>query len=202
MSESDDPKFGDFAVLLKDGNQTEAKFDRLAKSGRGELLLVSLVTETQRLKQIRALLSPSGNNTAKVVVEASGVRVRRPGDSEWLSQAPGRLYPTPDGYQVRTHRLGYGLVHALFLTRMPGFMKVVTPESLWRELAGARFTTPVLREWVPFLEGRLREEERLEDAHGFNCRCGVLTATTTKLDEIVSEGLAQRSLLIPRPTAA
>ena len=201
MSEGDGPKFGEFAIQLKDGNQTEAKFDRLAKSGRGELLLVSLVTETQRLKQIRALLSPGGNN-AKVVVEASGVQVSRPGDPSWSAHTPGRLYPTPDGYQVVTHRLGYGLVHALFLTRMPGFMKVVTPESLWHELAGSRFTTPVLREWVPFLEGRLREEERLEDAYGFNCRCGVLTATTTKLDEIVSEALARRSILIPRPASA
>ncbi len=97
--------------------------------------------------------------------------------------------------------MGYGLAHALFLTRMPGFMKVVTPESLWQELKSVRFTTPLLKEWVPYIEERLRADELLEDAHVFNCHCGVLSALTTHLDEIVSEGIQQRQILIPGPAS-
>ena len=48
---------------------------------------------------------------------------------------------------------------------------------------------------------RVRDDERLEDAHVFNCRCGILSATTQKLDEIVSQGLQQRMILIPASVA-
>ena len=32
-------------------------------------------------------------------------------------------------------------------------MKVVTAESLWQELKSDRFTTPLLREWMPYIDG-------------------------------------------------
>ena len=109
---------------------------------------------------------------------------------------PSRLHPSNEGYAVYKHKLGFGIAHAMFITRAPGFMAIVTPESLWRELNSPRFTTPILRSWMPYIEAQLRTADRLEDAHCFNCHCGLLTATTKKLDEIVSNGLVTGHLHI------
>lgn len=190
-------KFGDVDFTGKDINIPSVPFDKLAISGRGELLLLSIFADQMRVKAIRSILSPGG---AKVVANASGVHVNRPGDEDWRSHTPGRLYPSPAGYQCHNHKLGYGMAHALFITRSPGFMKVVTEESLWQELKNVRFTTPILREWMPYIEKTLRHEESLEDANVFGCQCGILSATTKTLDKIVSEGLQQQELIIPRPT--
>lgn len=189
---------GDIEFQGKDIQTSAVKFDRIAVGGRGELLMISLIADTHRVKQIRAILCGG----AKAIAQASGIKVRRPSEEEWYGRQPGRLYPTPDDYQVDTHKLGYGLAHALFLTRMPGFMKVVTEESLWQELNNVRFTTPILRGWMPYIEGQLREDDLLEDAHVYRCKCGVLSATTKRLDEIVARGLANGSITIPRRTVA
>jgi hypothetical protein len=190
--------FGDLQVDGKDISVVNVKFDKLAISRRNELLLMSIIADTQRVKQIRAILCGG----AKAVVQASGAKVNRPGGPTWDAFQPGRLIPTPDGYDVYTHKLGYGMAHALFITRMPGFMKVVTPESLWQELNDIRYTTPVLKDWVPHIERELRENDLLEDANVFNCQCGVLSALTKQLDDIVSEGLARRQLVIPSSSLA
>lgn len=195
--ESTEKKFGDIDFTGKDiaigGISDPVRFDKLAISGRGELLLLSIFTDQMRVKAIRSILCGG----AKAIAQASGVKVGHPDQEEWQRHTPGRLTPTSEGYQVYTHKIGYGMAHALFITRMPGFMKVVTEESLWQELKKVRFTTPILREWMPYIETTLRYDDRLEDAHTFGCRCGILTATTGSLDKIVSEGLQQRELIIP-----
>jgi hypothetical protein len=193
----DEPHWGDIEIQGKDIAIPAVKFDRLAVGGRGELLLVSLVAATPRVKQIRAILAGG----ARATIQATGVKLNRPGGETCQARAPGRLHPTPDGYLCRIHKLGFGLAHAMFLTRTPGFMKVVTPESLWQELNDIRFTTPLLKGWVPYIEERLRSDERLEDAHAFHCRCGILSAMTRHLDEVVSQGLADRKIAILPPPA-
>lgn len=193
----DDAKFGHVEFQGKDILTPAVQFDKLAVSGRAELLMISLIADTQRVKQIRAILCGG----AKATVQASGIKTRRQSDEHWRASTPGRLYPTPDGYACYTHKLGYGLAHALFLTRQPGFMPVVTREALWQELTSTRYTTPMLKEWVPYIEERLRADELLSEAHAFNCQCGTLSALTKHLDEIVSEGLQQKEILIPIPAA-
>ena len=136
-------------------------------------------------------------------IQAAGVRVGQPGAEDWRKHQPGRVFATQDGYQVYTHKLGYGMIHALFLTRMPGFMKIVTPECSWQELNKERYTTPIVRPWMSYIEAKLREQELLEDAHVFNCHCGILSATTKHLDEIVCQGIRDGILAIDEnPTGA
>ena len=199
MNAQDDEKaFGDIEIVGKDIAVPPTPFDKIAVGNRGELLMVSLIAETQRVKQIRAILGGG----AKAEIQAAGIKTRRPGDEPWQARPPGRLFPTPDGYQCHTHKLGFGLAHALFVTRMPGFMKVVTSESLWQELNGKRFTTPILKGWVPYIEERLRADLHLEEAYVFQCLCGVLAATSKTLDAIVSQGLHERRIRIPHPAVA
>jgi hypothetical protein len=195
---SDETKFGDIEFQGKEFCTPAFQFDRLAISGRGELLLVSLVAPTQNVKQIRAIL----NGGAKATVMAGGVKVNQPSRDEWYAHAPGKLTPSADGYQTFTHKLGYGQAHALFITRSPGFIKVVTSESLWQELNHVRFTTPLLKEWMPYIGQALRDEGLLEEAHAFNCSSGVLSANTRQLDEIVSSGLRDGHIVIPRSVSA
>ena len=195
MYDSNEPprKFGDIDFVGKEIGIPAVSFDKLAASGRGELLLLSIFADQVRVKAIRAILCGG----AKAVCQASGIKIGQPGAESWHRHTPGRLTPTPDGYTVYTHKMGYGMAHALFITRMDGFMKVVSEEALWQELQDVRFTTPLLREWMPYIEQTLRSEERLEDAHAFNCHCGILSASTKSLDEIVSQGFQQRELIIP-----
>jgi hypothetical protein len=190
-------KYGAIEIQGKDFVSPSFQFDRLAISGRGELLLVSLVAPTQSIKQIRSVL----NGGAKATCMAGGVKVNQPSQPHWYEHAPGKLAPSSDGYHTYTHKIGYGQAHALFVTRSAGFMKVVTPESLWQELNDTRFTTPILREWMPFIEEQLREESLLEEAHVLNCNCGILSATTNRLDEIVANGIRDRRIFIPEPAA-
>lgn len=193
MSQHENRAFGYVDFQGKDFATPSVPFNKLAISGRGQLLFVSLITDTHRVKQIRAILTTG----AKSSINASGIKVNRPGRESWYAHSPGKLYPAEEGYTCLTHKLGYGMAHAMYFARMPGFMRVVTPSSLWKELKTTRFTTPILKDWMPHIEGQLRSLDLLEDAHGFNCQCGILSASTQDLDEIVTEGLQQRLIMIP-----
>jgi hypothetical protein len=189
---TEDKLLGDVDFSGKDISIGNVKFDKIAVSDRGELLLISIVADTQRVKQIRAILAGG----AKAVISAAGVKTTN-ASFPWRRASLGRLYPSQEGYQCFTHKIGYGMAHALFLTRTPGFMKVVNPESLWNEINDVRFTTPIIKEWVPYIEKKLRETNHLEDANVFNCKCGVLSATSNSLDDVISEGLKLYEIRIP-----
>jgi hypothetical protein len=195
--------FGDVEFTWKDGGTPSSKFDKIAHSGRSELLMLSLFAETQRIKQIRAALVPAnGKGKDRISIMAGGVRTRQADSPEWMANQPGRLTPSAEGYLCYQHKLGYGMAHAIFVTKAPGFMLVMSEPALWRELKSSRFTTPLLREWMPYVETELRRHSRLEDAHCYGCHCGLLTASTEKLDEIVVEGLKEYQIAIPRQERA
>lgn len=191
-------KWGHLEMTGKDIAVAPTPFDRLALSGRGELLMVSLVAATQTIKQIAAIL----RGGARVKILAGGVRVKQPSQDVYYAHQPGNMFASSDGYTVYTHKLDFGQAHALMITKAPGFMRVVTDETIWQELNDDRFTTPVLREWVPYIAQQMRGREILEEAHCFNCNCGYMSATTTSLDEIVSEGLRSGAIYIPTITSA
>lgn len=67
-------RFGNIEFTGKDVAIPATPFDRIATSGRGELLLVSVVAPTQTIKQIRAIL----HGGTKVKIVAGGVRVQQP----------------------------------------------------------------------------------------------------------------------------
>jgi hypothetical protein len=187
--------FGDVEFIGKDIAVSAQKFDRIAVSGANDMLLLSVAGELHNIKRMRAILCGG----VKASINGGGVRINQPNGEQWRARQPGRMNATPDGYIIHTHRLGYGMMHALFLTRSPGFMKVITPDALWQELKNIRYTTPIIREWMPYIETSLREQELLEDAHVFNCTCGVLSATTKNLDDIVEKGIQQGIIQIPEP---
>ncbi len=190
--------FGGIEFSGKDIAIPNTPFDRIAISGRGELLLVSFVAPTQTIKQIRAIL----HTGTRVNIVAGSIKVKQPSSEPYTAHQPGNLHPSAAGYTTFIHKLDYGQAHALMITKAPGFMKVVTDETIWQELTDPRFTTPVLREWVPYISEEMHGRFILEEAHVFNCNCGIMSATTVELDEIVTDGLRSRSIHIPTSSAA
>lgn len=194
MKRDERPAFGEISFSGKDIAVPPLKYDKLAVGGRNQLYLVSLVCQAHYAKQVRAIL----NGGARCNITANGGKVAPPKPEAWDSpRNPGNLHVPPDStYDMHLHRLDYGLVHAMFVSRAPGFMPRVCSVSLWRELNSDRFTTPLLVEWLPYIEERLRELELLEDCDAFNCRCGVLSAHDGNLDTIVREGLESGDIAI------
>ena len=101
-----------------------------------------------------------------------------------------------DGYRIYRTKLDYGLWHVLCLAKRPGFLPVLTDESLWQLLQGSPFTTPILREWVPWLYGQMKEREVLVELTQSGCQAGILLADSDTLDALVSEGIRQGHLAI------
>jgi hypothetical protein len=189
--------FGRIQFAGDDMTWPTVKFDRLAVGDRGDLLLVSVVAPTQIVKGIRGYL----NTAKKGTITATGIRVRQASEPEGVDSDAGNLWKLPDGYSTETHRLQFGMAHAMFVSRSPGFLKSVSEEALWQELSSARFSTPLLRSWMPWITRELMERQLLVEAHCYRCSCGVLQATSADLDAIVSDGLKQGSLLIRRQLA-
>jgi hypothetical protein len=204
--EKEQPKFGPLAPLefgsanfvLKDQSMAPSKYDRLAYGNRSQVLIIGLVDYGNKIRAIRALLNSS---QGRVTIECNGGRTCKPSEVNGYPgpRNPGRLTAGNDGYRLYVNKLDYGLVHALFVSKEEGFMPVMTPEALWEELNDTRFTTPIIREWVPHLETKLRAKSLLEEAWCFRCNAGWLSATSAQLDQIVSAGLQTGEIAIPEP---
>jgi hypothetical protein len=109
---------------------------------------------------------------------------------------PKQVFREPAGYETFTHNLGCNTAHLVVMTKLRGFMPCVGEESLWRELTSPRYTTPVLRQWCPYLLQRFRERKMIVDAVSWGCQPGCLTATQEELDDVVRAGLAQGKIAI------
>ena len=102
---------------------------------------------------------------------------------------PGDVWPSQNGYRVDAHRLGFGSFHALFTSRQQGFLPNDSNDALWQELKQERFTTPLLRGWLPYVRKELEIKNLLSRCHTLDCTCCILTATSADLDSIVEFGL-------------
>jgi hypothetical protein len=112
-----------------------------------------------------------------------------------------RLVPCPDGYRITHARLAYGLWHVLCLARRDGFLPVLTEDALWQHLQREPFTTPLLREWTPWLSRAMQERGLLVELTQSGCQAGVLRAESETLDALVREGIQHGQLAINGRTA-
>jgi hypothetical protein len=170
------------------------KCDRLAHDGN-KLMIISVVAEPSRIKAIRAILhAKSGSPQIKV----EGVFTKHSSAGDVARQKPGNLVIDKEGYETYAHRMDYGLSHAVFMSKSEDFIRYLSPEAIWRKLNTARFTTPMLEEWMPYITAKLIEQKFLRECSCFRANCGVLdTIAEDKLDSIVSEGIKSGRLWIP-----
>jgi hypothetical protein len=165
--------------------------DRCAVDDCGTVLLASVVGDARAVKGLGAWLNGNG----KAQLRPAGLEfwrgeARRPGG--YYNPA---LFRSEHRYRRHAHRLDYGRVHALFVSRSPDFLISADDESLWRALSGPRYTTPILPEWLPYLREQLEKRGLLTPAWGHRCACALLRAETAHLDGIVEQGHRDGALL-------
>jgi hypothetical protein len=158
----------------------QARFDKVALH-QNRLMFLSLVAFSQDVKAIRAGLVAGLNSPMRL----KNVTLTK--DTE--STLPSDVWPSPVGYRVDAHRLGFGSLHAIFTCRQPGFLLNDSDDALWQELKQERFTTPLLHGWLPHIRKELEIRNLLHRCHTLDCTCCVLTALSADLDSIVESGL-------------
>jgi hypothetical protein len=170
----------------------QARFDKAALH-QDKLVFISLVAFSQDVKAIRAALAAGLASPMWL----KNVTLSRDGEST----VPGSVSPSPGGYRIDAHKLGLGSIHALFTCRQQGFLPNDSDDALWQELKQERFTTPLLRGWLPYVRKELELKNLLDACYTLDCTCCVLTATTADLDAIVETGLKDGSIAITADTA-
>lgn len=159
------------------------------------IVLVSVAGPQTAVKSLMAAL----NQNIKLEVTVWG------GDASDGSPLPRYSRFTRMGsqgtYQIATHRLGFNSVHATAVLKHDALLPALTPEAVWNALSSRQFTTPVLREWVPWLMQQMKSEGNLVELPAFQCRPGLLRLDDAGLDELVTRGLKQGDLTIPRKGA-
>ena len=150
-----------------------------------EILLLSVIGPETSVKALTAGLRASGNDQKRIEYSAS------------VESVEGRsLSRCSDGYRVYRTKLDYDQWHVLFLAKRVGFMPVMTDDALWRHLQGEEFTTPLLRDWVPWLKTAMQRRELLVCLEQSGCQAGIVLAENADLDELVSQGLKKGDLTI------
>ena len=124
----------------------QGRFDKVALH-ENRLVFISLVAFSQDVKALRAAFATGLDSP----VQLKNVTLSR--DDE--STVPGDVRQALGGYRLDTHRLGFGSIHALFTCRQQGFLPNDSDDALWQELKQERFTTPLLRGWLPYIRKEL-----------------------------------------------
>ncbi len=170
----------------------QARFDMVAVHD-DKLVFISLVAFSQDVKAIRAALAAGIN----APIWLRDVKLSKDGESK----VPGAVSPSPGGYRIDAHKLGFGSIHALFTCRQQGFLANDSDDALWQELKQDRFATPLLRGWLPYVRKELEFKSLLTRCHTLDCTCCILTAASADLDLIVEFGL-KNGLISIREEAA
>ena len=170
----------------------QARFDKVALH-QDKLVFISLVAFSQDVKAIRAALAAGLASPMWL----KNVTLSKDGESK----VPESVWPSPGGYRIDAHRLGFGSIHALFTCRQQGFLPNDSDDALWQELKQERFTTPLLRGWLPYIRKELELKSLLARCHTLDCTCCILTATSADLDSIVESGLKNGLISIQEEAA-
>ena len=159
------------------------------------IVLASVAGPQTAVKSFAAAL----NENCKLKVNVDGMEVQLADGSQepvqrWrdFERAPGQ-----GKYKVVMHRLGFNSVHCTARLKDPRLLPCLTDEALWAQLRSNRFTTPLLREWVPWLMRTMLEDGKLEKLPAFQCQPGLLAMDDGDLDGLVSRGISEGRLTVP-----
>ena len=80
-------------------------------------------------------------------------------------------------------------------------------KALWGLFMTEPYTTPLLREWIPWIREELQRRDLIEEAQCYHCDVGILNLEPFELDAVVQTGLRNGHLRIgkakqyrPQPT--
>jgi hypothetical protein len=100
----------------------------------------------------------------------------------------------PIVYGAAVTKLAAGVIHLVALAKIPGIMPDMTDDHLWAELTGSRYTTPLLRSWIPWLKEAMVQSGSIVAAEGFAPAVGVLRVEPDELDALVTQGVKEGHL--------
>jgi 6-phosphofructokinase len=115
---------------------------------------------------------------------------------EQIEEWNDRLGKHPSGYTIHRHRFEHNTWHMLAVAKQEGLLLKASEQALWVELRKPRFTTPLLRAWVPWLMKSLQAIGHLRNLRCFGCDSAILTTGTTEMDDAVANGLLSGKLKI------
>ncbi len=184
---------GKIEFSWSEGGVPACEFNKMAITGKGELLMVSFLTTPRDCKLIGSMVA---NGAAASKVQINGWTVWLKAEDKGKNRLPGSMTASYEGYEIHRCKLGFNLEHVLLITKNPAFLMINSPEALWRVLTGERYTTPVLECWLPYLRDTMIKLGYLEDAYAHGCRCGMLSMSRTQLDLLVVDGLTKGLITI------
>jgi hypothetical protein len=149
------------------------------------LLMLSATGPDTAVKSVRATLYQPDVD-AEFVLETEPARR--------LHKARLAFDGKPVTYTAGVSKLAAGVIHLVALAKIPGLMPNVSDDHLWAELTGPRYTTPLLRGWIPWLKSVLAQGGGIVVGEGLASAVGVLRVEPEALDEIVSQGVRDRFL--------
>jgi hypothetical protein len=152
---------------------------------RPGLLLLSATGPDTAVKSVRATLYQP-DIEAEFVLETETI--------ERMIKARIGVDGKPVTYTAAVTKLAPGVIHMVALAKIPGLMPNMSDDHLWAELTGPRYTTPLLRSWIPWIKETMTGNGGIVVANGFAATVGVLKTEPEALDEIVSQGVREHAL--------
>lgn len=105
-----------------------------------------------------------------------------------------------DGYDIHVHRLPYGNYHVVLIAKAGNMLMSRDPENLWNLLMTERYTTPLLKHWMPWLYDELKSLGKILPTWSNNSTTAILKLTTPELDKLVERGIRSGALVVGRET--
>lgn len=155
------------------------KLDRVAALGEGDsgsICVLSAAGSHTAVKALHACLWGGAPATFRV----------KAGNFKWAT-----MRANASGYKSYMAKLAgcYGWWQIVAIAKQPGIMPVIDDAALWREFKSEKYTTPILRSFMPWIRDQLLGKGLLHRLDGFRCAAGLLSVTTAKLDEVVKAGV-------------
>jgi hypothetical protein len=104
-------------------------------------------------------------------------------------------------YRIVTTRLAFDWYHLIAVSKDDRLLPSLSEAGIWKILKSDKFTTPLLRPWVPKLIEKFkaknpRGESHLDPLRCFQCEAALLQLNDTDLDKIVTAGIRSGELKI------
>jgi hypothetical protein len=149
------------------------------------LLLLSATGPDTAVKSVRATLYQP-DIEAEFVLEAAEI--------QQMVKARNLFDGKPVVYGAAMIKLAPGVIHMVALAKIPGLMPNMSDDHLWSELTGPRYTTPILRSWIPWLKETMAQDGKIVLGEGFASSVGVLRTEPDELDALVCSGVKEGHL--------
>jgi len=184
MSETINPQIAKLHLSGKETSLTlkcnQIAYDVTASST--PLLLASVAGPSSSIKALRVSL------TSKTKVEMV------------FSHPERNVYPRlsrhDSGYEIYLTKLPFNTWHMLAIAKRDGLLTGMTDDHLWSALRKDSVTTPMLREWLPYIREELDLANYLSPLQCFGCEAAVIDCSVEQIDQIIARGVQSGNIRI------